>query len=225
MDAVAIDLSRSDRAEAVLNAVVENGFCAYPTGQTYEEFLAFCGELGEVFHVSEVRVGGPRPRAYQRADEIPFHTDHVSAEIAVWYCFRPEPTGNAMRLIDLAPVAERMEAGELEALRRATTHIRRHEQGVWEEGHIPVFQTRGGRRLFHYVDWADPSCPDAEARAAVETFKRHLREAMERGAEEVDLGPGDALFLDNNRVLHGRRALPRDSKRHLKRIWIRGALD
>lgn len=224
MTALAIDLEGPDRARAVLEAVAQTGYCAFPTGQTYEEFLAFCEALGEVFHISEVKIGGPRPRAYQRADEIPYHTDHISAEVAVWYCFQPEPTGNEMRLIDLAGIAARMEARELAALGRATTHIRKPEHGVWEEGHIPVYQAEDGRQRFHYVDWADPDCPDAEAREAVAAFKRHLREAMEGAVVEADLQPGDALFIDNNRILHGRRALPSDSKRHLKRIWIRGAL-
>ncbi|MGI9382320.1 MAG: TauD/TfdA family dioxygenase [Methyloligellaceae bacterium] len=225
MHALAIDLEGADRARTVLDAVAETGYCVFPTGQTYEAFLEFCKELGDVFHISEVKIGGPRPRAYQRSDEIPYHTDHISAQVAVWYCHQPEPTGNEMRLIDLAQVAMRLDAHELEALGRATTHIRKPEHGVWEEGHIPVYQTEGSRQLFHYVDWADPDCPDAAAEDAVAAFKRHLREAMEAAVVEADLQPGDALFIDNNRILHGRRALPTDSKRHLKRIWIRDALN
>ena len=53
---------------------------------------------------------------------------------------------------------------------------------------------------------------------------RRLRRLMSGDAEtrkvSVSLEPGDAVFVDNNRLLHGRDKLPAGSKRHLYRLWI-----
>ena len=208
--------------DVIQRTVDKYGFCAYATGQSYDEFLSFCGQFGEVFHIADVKlVGGPRPRAYQRADEVEFHTDHISARLAAWYCIEREPTGNEMRLIDLAPLGTKMSADELTALSRAKIYLRKPEHGAWEEGHIPVWQTRDGRDLYQYIAWSPPAFEDGAAQAAFERFQGLINNAIRSDVIEVDLQKGDALFLDNNRVMHGRHALPRNSKRYLKRILVR----
>jgi alpha-ketoglutarate-dependent taurine dioxygenase len=60
---------------------------------------------------------------------------------------------------------------------------------------------------------------------ALYEFRRALSAEAKRSADELRLKPGDALFIDNRRLLHGRRAIAHDSRRTLHRLWVRQSSD
>src|SRR5262249_141368 len=75
------------------------------------------------------------------------------------------------------------------------------------------------RRRYLRVDPYFMSPSDKAAKEALAA----LSELIERGLEEVALGPGEMLFLDNHRAVHGRRPFAAKydgSDRWLKRINI-----
>ena len=85
----------------------------------------------------------------------------------------------------------------------------------------PCALVRNGQRTFHYVPWLKLTAPDADARLALERLEAGIRQAKSTDLIELDLLPGEMVFVDNHRVMHGRAAIPANSTRHLKRFWIR----
>ena len=111
-----------------------------------------------------------------------------------------------------------MSEGELQALER----VRVPDNAVWSEGgDIPLCAKHDGRWVFHYVPWLDLKAPDADAGQALAKLKAGIGRAKSSDLIELDLVPGEMVFVDNHRVMHGRAAIPANSKRHLKRFWIR----
>ncbi len=206
------------RSQDVIDAVSEKGYYRSPSVVSFETFREIAEGFGEVFYEADVRMGGERPRNYQLPAEIGFHTDHVSAEIAAWYCLERESDGGAMQFIDLAPIANGMTEDELGALER----VRVPDNAVWSEGgDIPLCARQNGQWVFHYVPWFALKAPDGAAKLALEKFEAGIEQAKSTDLIELDLAPGELVFVDNHRVMHGRAAIPLNSRRHLKRFWIR----
>lgn len=207
-------------AREVRDAVVRDGYFRGPSAVTPEEFRAVAESFGEVFYEAEVRMGAERPRNYQLPAAIDFHTDHVSAEFAAWHCLERESDGGAMQFLDLAPVAAALSDDDLEALSR----VRVPDNAVWSQGGDIALCRREDRGWsFHYVPWLDLTVPDDDARAALTRFRQGIAAAKSAALIELDLMPGEVVFIDNHRVMHGRAAIPPDSRRHLKRLWIRSS--
>lgn len=207
-------------ARQARDAVARDGYFRGPSAVSAEEFRAVAESFGEVFYEAEVRMGAERPRNYQLPAAIDFHTDHVSAEFAAWCCLERESDGGAMQFLDLAPVASALSDDELEALSR----VRVPDNAVWSQGGDIALCRRTERGWsFHYVPWLDLGVPDEEARAALARFEQGIAAAKSSALIEFDLAPGEVVFIDNHRVMHGRAAIPPGSRRHLKRLWIRSA--
>lgn len=207
-------LRLSDVAEALQGP----GYYWLSSGTSLEEFRQVSNELGEVFYEADVKMGAERPRNYQLPAAIDFHTDHVSAEVAAWYCVEQDSSGGAMQFLDLEPIAAQMPEEDLTALSR----VRVPDNAVWTEGgSIPLCSKTGGRWSFHYVPWLRLEAPDPEARAALDLFRQLIGEAKKNSVIDVDLSPGEVVFVDNHRIMHGRAAITSNSARNLKRFWIK----
>lgn len=205
-------------AGEVSAALKDQGVYWHAGTATFDDFRAVCDELGEVFYEADVRLGAERPRNYQLPQPIDFHTDHVSAEIAAWYCLEREADGGCMRFLDLAPVLKELSAAELDAL----TRVRVPDNAVWSQsGDIPMCTPNGALPAIHYVPWLKLNAPDPEARAALRRFEALVRAQKETALIDADLAPGHIAIIDNHRIMHGRDAIPASSRRHLKRFWIR----
>ncbi len=205
-------------AQEVIETVSREGYFRGPSKTTIDEFRSIAAAFGDVFYEADVRMGGERPRNYQLPSQIDFHTDHVSAEVAAWYCLERESDGGAMQFIDLAPIAEDLSRDELADLAR----VRVPDNAVWSEGgDIALCTVEGDQVSFHYVPWLDLKVPDDAARRALDRFEAGVRRAKAADIIEMDLTPGELVFVDNRRIMHGRAAIPADSRRHLKRLWIR----
>lgn len=206
------------RTQDVIDAVSDKGYYRSPSVVSLDLFREVAESFGEIFYEADVRMGGERPRNYQLPAEIDFHTDHVSAEIAAWYCLERESDGGAMQFIDLAPIVGAMSEDELGALER----VRVPDNAVWSEGgDIPLCARQNGQRVYHYVPWLELKAPDADAKQALAKLEAGIRRAKSSDLIELDLVPGEMVFVDNHRVMHGRAAIPANSSRHLKRFWIR----
>jgi hypothetical protein len=91
-------------------------------------------------------------------------------------------------------------------------------------GGVPLLESRDGRHTVRFNEeeidrWdgkGENRPMDAEARAAVSEFGRHLQEHQ----EPTTITTAGCLVLDNSRVCHGRAAMPVDSRRVLKRVWV-----
>ncbi|WP_165950192.1 TauD/TfdA family dioxygenase [Actinomadura sp. GC306] len=168
--------------------------------------------------VRATRAGGT---VSQTSGAAPLHTDAAYRERPeagmCLFSVRPARDGGRTLLLDadtaLADLPDRM----LNRLRRADWSWRTPEPFVPEapfRAAVVTLPPSGAAALRWRPDLL--MCGDAEQRAAAEEFARHLARLP---AVELALRPGDALILDNRRILHGRTAFG-DPARMLVRVRL-----
>lgn len=173
------------------------------------DLRALASSLGEVVHRSDI-VLDPRKRTHLASpDAVPLHTDHPDVSFIAWRCEVQDEEDGASLLVDGHSLLARLSVEELDVLAA-------HElpcpslEGRSPVTTCPIVDCEGD--LF-FAPWLmGPAVP------AISRFCALLAETR---PVEVRLGPGDVLIVANRRMLHGRRALPPDSRRRLERIWIR----
>ncbi len=204
-------------SEGVAAKLADTGICVIDEEVADARFRDISRHFGEIVYEAEIRMGAERPRNYQLPAAIDFHTDHVMAETIAWRCVASEPGGGEMRFLDLQKVADMLEEEEQQALGRVGVT----DNAAWGGGEpIPLALPRPGGLRFHYVPWLRSYPYDAAAAAALEKFEQAFRKASQTDYVEIELAPGQCVFLDNHRIAHGRAAIPSDSPRNLTRLWI-----
>lgn len=166
--------------------------------------------LGTVIDETDVRLRPAGRTCLTRPRMIPFHTDHPHAEVIGWRCVRQDPADGASLLIDAHAVLADLSPDDREALSGVTMPALRWLGGQPD----PTPLVEQGSVFFA------PWLPVPES--TTELVNR-LRLGLD-GAQvhRFPLEPGDALFVDNRRMLHGRGAISRGSPRCLERLWIAG---
>jgi hypothetical protein len=217
------------------------GLARVTTRLGLEEFEALGGLIGEVELRTDVRVdparreqqsglrgdalGRARPGVYQ-AEALALHTDRPTAAVLAWYCVAQDDLGGETILLDTSDLAEQLSPNELTALRGVYVSYALPQPGSPGEQVFrhPLLSGAGTRYELYYVPWNVAGPASAAEGRALEAFADYVRQAQERRAIRIRLQPGESLFIDNRRMLHGRDALPEGSKRHLVRLYIRTPL-
>lgn len=195
--------------ETALKAVRERGFVTFApeSAATAEDFAS---RLGEILCRTEVRLNPVASTYLCRPGAIPPHTDHPDVRYILWYCRVPDVCGN--RLVDAKSVLESLpqpERGELERLRFQCPPLHGgaalSEHTLWD----PV------RQRFFFANWLVHKDEVDLARKGESMFTSPGPHQF-----RVVLQQGEALLIDNHRMLHFRDALEPTSARWLLRLWI-----
>lgn len=196
------------------------GIVHVPGLLTPRDYLALAEQLGRV--VQEERIAlRPGAHAYvAKPGSVPLHTDHPDVDIIGWYCEEQDTVDGASLLLDAQPVVDALSAAELEALRGVEVACPPLAGGPPTEAR-PVLRRREGRDEVFCSPWLHPVLRTSANDAAVDGFRARVSAHARDAVREVHLRRGDALFIDNHRVLHGRRAIAEGSRRCLHRVWIR----
>src|SRR5262249_28857080 len=125
-------------------------------------------------------------------------------------------------LLDTNDLSEHFNSDELDALGRIQVGYGiRPPDGIGEILHqAPLISRDAGLKVF-YVPWQIRTPPDDLGRALIARSSRYVRLKAGRDLLSIRLERRQSLFIDNRRLLHGRGALPEDSRRHLVRLYIR----
>jgi hypothetical protein len=221
-------------ARAIEAALAGDGIAVHRGPLDREAFFAIAAALGNPFHEKSIYVD-PAQRLYiRKPDPIPFHTDHARANVVAWLCEVPERCLH--RYVDAARVHAELSAADRTALARVRCYCPYPRGSALDPARpaveVPVVSGRG-RRAFFWVPQAAPAgvpydgptpwvaIPrEARLARAVEAFRTGVDLAPDAADVSVELGRGHAVFIDNNRFLHGRGALPKTTPRLLYRVWI-----
>jgi hypothetical protein len=175
---------------------------------------ALTHRLGPVVNVTEVRVTDPRFYVTS-ARSVPPHTDDPGVRLILWYCRQDDGSdAGANQLVDTRSVIRALPPSVVEQL--GEIELSCPEQGRpgvpgMTRTH-PLYQP--DRRHMFYAPWlcTEPRSP------ALLAFEAEVLEPAHR--RRVLLRPGDAVLVDNWRMLHMRDELPEASPRWLSRYWI-----
>lgn len=183
-----------------------------------ETFEALANELGTIVGRERVELR-PNAHAYvAKPGAVPLHTDQPQVDIIGWWCARQDDADGSSLLLDMLPLLERLPREDLLTL--GETHLRtpRLEGGpptlAW-----PVLQNRDGRMRVFCSPWLTALEADQRHQVALDALRSRI-EGSDTERISVRLSPGQCLFVDNTRILHGRRALPPTSQRVLLRLWV-----
>lgn len=169
--------------------------------------------LGDVLRVSEVRLMQGVGTYLASPERIPPHTDHPAVRYIAWFCRDNQTLGGENVLLDGHKAMCQLSAKQRLTLAKA------YLQCPTLEGRNPVVEHpvwHEPTRALFFAPWLPRT---REHDRTLRAFERCLT-APSTPRYAVRLEPGDALVLDNHRMLHAREALVRDSPRWLTRYWI-----
>lgn len=205
-------------AEYVRAELHRNGF-ARVHRLSLSTYAELAGELGKV--VGQERIAlRPGAHAYvAKPGRVPFHTDHPDVDVITWYCEEQDADDGASLLVDLTPILQTMEPGLRTLLQRVELECPPLAGGPPAERR-PVIRPRGERFDVFCSPWLRSAWPVAEHERAIENFRQLVSAHAKADVIRIRLEVGDALLVDNRRVLHGRDAIAAGSRRTLHRMWI-----
>jgi hypothetical protein len=201
--------------EAIQARLDECGFAVVKT-ESFANFHTLCSSLGRVSQTTEVRLKAGGTQYPHCADEVPFHTDHPHVPIVAWYCEQQDDHAGANLLVDSKEVV----CGMLDAETAALTTIRLR---VFHHTESHPLLTNDPYRFYWLPVVIDEVLKSADSMQAlaIASFRRELAERMKtQNVLSVRLQSGEALFVNNHRMLHGRRAIAQDSARFLTRVYV-----
>jgi alpha-ketoglutarate-dependent taurine dioxygenase len=180
----------------------------------YGDFREAIRTLGTTLLRTEVRVRPGSKAMVTSPRSLDLHTDHHAARYIAWYCHSQSDEGGESLLLDARAAFELLAPEHRDRL----FNLYLHEHTVFpkDPGTWPFVMYDQGRLRFYYSFWlTNPSDRDDPA-------YRAFQEAIASTPRiELKLRPGDALIIDNHRMLHGRKAIGADGARYLERFWIR----
>jgi hypothetical protein len=198
---------------------------------TREEFEAILPRLGAVSRNMDIVVSAdreqqqratrrnnlPRPSIYQ-ATAMDFHTDPPPADILAFYCVVQDEVDGSSLLIDLGKIEEDFTPEEVDDLERLeVAYSPLNAQGHDGLATLNLITRHPHGATVNYMPWGLRTSDDPGLAALLDRFDKYVRE---QPIISLRLMPGECLFVDNRRMLHGRALLSPESKRHILRVHI-----
>ena len=192
-----------------------------------KEFEIVAQQMGSIALRTDLTIAPMRSSIVYKPDEIAFHQDNPAMNILGWHCVRQDDLDGSSRLLDASDVADHFSVEQRRIM--ASINVRypdpdpsRHDpdRGLIAYLLWPLLTRKPTRYEVYYVPWLLLDSYDEEQRRVLEEFGEYLREKEHKQVTIIRLKQGESLFIDNNRMLHGRAPIQNDSKRFLKRVWI-----
>ena len=188
--------------------------------------------LGHVYDlVGADRGAHPSYRAYHTSAELAFHSD--SSDVVVLMCMQQAKSGGGNRLASTVAIYNEMLSRRpdlVEELLKPWYRDRREEIPPGKDPWwlLPIYNFTDG---YFSAFWSNYYIRSAQRFTSLPRFTEKQIEAldmMDRLAEElcidVNLAPGDIVFLHNHVVIHARNQYEDwpepERKRHLLRFWL-----
>lgn len=200
-----------------------------------EGFAAAAGQLGSIELRTDIRVDSEaddalrrardplyadRPSVY-RADGLSYHTDSPIIDMLAWYCVAQDAIDGTSALIDTGDVMQHFDPGELAVMSRI--RVRAMLRDAENREIVREFPLFADGKVY-YAPWLLSPDLGEQERAVASRFAGYVAEKDATAPIRIRLKPGEMLFVDNHRILHGRSSIPPDSRRHLVRLYIKARL-
>ncbi len=202
-------------ADQLREDLATHGYAKIKTGNI-DGFHRVCESLGKVSQTIEVRLTPGQTQYPYRPDAVPFHTDHPRVPIVAWHCERQDSDDGANLLVDTREIVKRLSP----TVRMTLTTI--HMRMVHRNDLHPLLSLDP-----YHVYWLPIIIREAmeagneSQKSAIAAFQDELtKHASARKNALIRMQPGEALFVNNRLILHGRGAITEGSERFLLRNYI-----
>ena len=212
-------------SEATLATIARHGYAHITKQLSVEGFEAIASRLGSIAMRTDLAITPGRSSIVYKPDAIAFHQDNPAMNIIGWHCVQQDDIDGSARLIDTADVVDHFSPDQLRIMtsidvRFPDTDPSRHypDKGLIAYLLWPMLTENPTRVEVYYVPWLMLDSYSAEQREVIAKFDEYL---LAKEVINIRLNEGETLFIDNNRMLHGRGPIQAGSKRFLKRLWIK----
>jgi len=177
------------------------------------------------------RFGEPKARNTNTASKLWFHND--SCDVTVLMCIREAKRGGDTQIVSATAIHNKIKQTHpdlLKALYQPYYRTYRHISGLSGSGHLhaqPIFTRLDGQ---FSCNVCRPVIDNAQKHKAVPRLSQAQVEALdmlEKLAEHPELchdfflDPGDIIYMNNNVMLHARKAFEDDKVPEKKRLLLR----
>jgi hypothetical protein len=199
---------------------------------TEDVFTAAAQQLGTITLRTDIRVDSQaddalrrardplyadRPSVY-RAEGLSYHTDSPLIDVLAWYCVEQDAVDGTSALVDTGDFAKHFDDEEQAILSRVRVRAMMRDAEYREIVHEYPLLANG---KVYYAEWLLCENLDDDERALAQRFADYIALKDSTAPIRIRLKPGEMLFVDNHRILHGRSDIPPDSRRHLVRFYIK----
>jgi hypothetical protein len=180
-----------------------------------DDFLALSEKMGHIMNISDIKPNPSIAASFAGTEKMDLHTDHPAAEIVAWYCVRASQEFEPTNCLDLRILEGFLTSEDLHLLNKIEVRIPNSSQRA------PLVSLRQSSLAYYYAPWLVEEPREPELAAALGKFTQAIDSYSRYLMKSVSLREGEALFIDNKRVMHGRGKLNEKSRRFLKRVWIK----
>lgn len=201
--------------ELVADGLMTDGIALGSFG-SLDAFVRACGSMGEILAVDDVwqMANG----ANESPEPVPFHSDGAAADVVAWFCIRQDEQAGDSLLADCVPLLKGIAPEHRAQLRSIDIPYYDQMRPEKPAGYCALLSGNDETDWrINYVPWQVPELSEGQ-KEAVAAFANML---SKDSPTSLRLSQGQALFIDNWRILHARGPLTPGSRRHLKRIWLR----
>jgi hypothetical protein len=170
-------------------------------------------QLGGILQKTTVQLRPQRATYLSSPEAMAAHTDHPWIDLILWECIVQDQIDGTQILVDGEAICAKL-GSEADSLRSICLPI----PGLHDLkpiGDHPILNKEG----FYWAPWRRPPQLTKDQTVVFENFKRLTSEYY--GSTRIRLKTGEMLLIDNRRMMHGRASLPTNSKRLLRRWWIK----
>jgi hypothetical protein len=186
-------------------------------GLTSEAYTETCRSLGEVVAWDDVKVVDGNSSVVYGSRAVPAHTDPATVNIVAWLCVRQDDDDGTSILFDTTPLLRSFSSETRSQLASINVYNQIRKPGS-PRGCVPLLRGHDDASWqVYYAPWLLPDSLSAEQRHALTVFQNAISCSE---PTRIRMRSGQALFVNNYRVLHARNAVKPDSARLLKRAWV-----
>ncbi|MBV0934897.1 TauD/TfdA family dioxygenase [Marinobacterium weihaiense] len=191
----------------------KNGYCHIEQELSFEQYVAINDHLGSIKTISDIKLNNESKLKFNKPESLSSHTDSPLVNTVAWYCIRQDPQVGSSVLVDCKPIIEALPESTRKILRK--THIGFPLYKRFKTDTYPILTPGTTSDEIYYTHWLLLDNYSEKQIAALQALESSISEAEKT---VLRLKPGEALFVDNKRMLHGRDDIPPNSPRYLYRI-------
>ncbi len=220
----------------IAKVLAVDGYLHLQWPMSFDNYESIASLIGTIILRSDVKVDLEREHMQEQVRTVKgragiyspsplgFHTD-PHADLVSWYCVEQDETGGAMLMLQACDLEQRFSPEELDTLQNVELMSPGRDVNTGAEifTPVPLLRKQNGKNRIFYASWLLRDTYDDEANRVLQKFVAYLKHKEETQMISLPVKRQDTVFIDNGRMLHGRVALPADSKRHLVRVYLRAA--
>lgn len=194
----------------VYSSLQKDGF-AYISKLGSFQFDIINKKLGDLLYETDIKLDASKSNVVYNPEEVLFHTDYPKAQIVSWLCIDSNNNEAPLELIDTNNFIS-FDPEFLQVLRKIDVFFKcKLTSSQYKVPLIIDYEKKIGTT---YNPWG---IQENAFNTELGYFYKYLENCNQY---TIELKEGDALFIDNHRLLHGRSAINLDSKRHLIRRFL-----